>query len=287
MRELRERSMQPNAAARIYYVKRANDAPIAARAGNCLRDECACRFAVRMGIALAGTANTTAATQRRCRTEFVGNERSPVLIIDDFFDSPEALVDQAGTCAFQPVTDKYYPGVRARAPNSYIETVVARTDGLIREAFGLGGKWLAGADFDFSMVTTPPAELHLLQRLPHFDATDMCQIAVLHYLCTLDNGGTSFYRHRGTGFETITLERRDRYLKALDADLKALGMPDQVYIGGDTKIFERIGGVEAAFNRLVVYRGAVLHSGDIPRDFGFAHDVRAGRLTVNTFLYYR
>ena len=237
---------------------------------------------------MAGIPNTTSAAERRCRTELLGNERSPVLIVDGFFNSPDALVDYAATqCVFQPVTNKYYPGVRARAPNSYIEAVVGRTEGVIREAFGLRGKMLAGADFDFSMVTTPPAELQFLQLLPHFDATDLCQIAVLHYLCTPDKGGTSFYRHRGTGYETITLERRDRFIKAVDADVKASGLPDQAYIDGDTKIFERIGRVAAEFNRLVVYRGAVLHSGDIPRDFSFAHDVRAGRLTVNTFLYFR
>lgn len=224
----------------------------------------------------------------RSRIEFVGNERSPVLIIDGFSDSPDALIDYAAAkCDFKPVTTKYYPGVRGRAHTSYIETVVARTDGLIRETFGLRGKRLAGADFDYSMVTTRPADLQMLQLLPHFDATDLYQIAVLHYLCTPDKGGTSFYRHRSTGYETITLERRDAYIKALDADLNAWGMPEQAYIDGDTKIFERIGRVEAAFNRLVAYRSAVLHSGDIPRDFGFANDVRAGRLTLNTFLYYR
>lgn len=230
----------------------------------------------------------SSAAKRQFRTEFVGNEHSPVLIIDEFFDQPDALVDYAGTrCNFQPVKDKHYPGVRARAPNSYIETVIGRTDGLIREVFGLRGKKLAGADYDFSMVTTPPAELQFLQLLPHCDATDMYQIAVLHYLCTPDKGGTSFYRHRSTGYETITLERRDLFLRALDGDLKASGMPEQAYISGDTKIFERIGSMAAAFNRLIVYRSAVLHSGDIPADFGFAHDVRAGRLTLNTFLYFR
>ena len=230
----------------------------------------------------------SSAVERHFRTEFVGNERSPVLIIDDFFDQPDALVDYAATqCIFQPVKNKYYPGVRARAPNTYVETVVGRTEGLIREVFGLRGVKLAGADFDFSMVTTPPAELQFLQLLPHFDATDICQIAVLHYLCTPDKGGTSFYRHRSTGYETITLERRDPFLKSLDADLKASGMPDQAYINGDTKIFERIGSMAAAFNRLIVYRSAVLHSGDIPRNFCFAHDVRGGRLTLNTFLYFR
>lgn len=222
------------------------------------------------------------------RTEFFGNEQSPLLIVDDFFDRPEDLVDYAATrCTFRTVQYNFYPGVRARAPKSYIETVVGRTEGLIRDVFGLPGKRLAGADFDFSLVTLPTTKLQLQQALPHFDATDVHQIAVLHYLCTPDKGGTSFYRHRSTGYETITEQRRDPYLKQLAADMGTLGLPEQAYINGDTKIFERIGSVGAAFNRLVAYRSAVLHSGDIPQDFQFAADVRAGRLTVNTFLYFR
>ena len=217
-----------------------------------------------------------------------GNENSPVLFVDAFLEQPEALVEYAATqCDFQPVKHNFYPGLRARAPNNYIETVIRRTEGLIREVFGLAGKRLTGADCDFSLVTIPPSKLQLPQALPHFDATDMHQIAVLHYLSTPDKGGTSFYRHRSTGYETITDERRDPYLKQLAVDMGAEGLPEQAYINGDTKLFERIGSIDAVFNRLVAYRSAVLHSGDIPRGFQFATDARTGRLTVNTFLYFR
>ncbi len=137
------------------------------------------------------------------------------------------------------------------------------------------------------MVTTPPAKLQLPQLLPHFDAMDTYQIAVHHYLCTADKGGTSFYRHRRTGYETITLESATGFSGNSMPIWKRPDLPEQTYINGDTNIFERIGSVAAAFNRLIVYRSAVLHSGDIPRDFGFASDVHAGRLTLNTFLYFR
>ena len=51
-------------------------------------------------------------------------------------------------------------------------------------------------------------------------------------------------------------------------------------------LFERIGSVEAAFNRLAVYRSASLHSANIPQEFGFEQDVRKGRLTLNTMLVF-
>jgi Family of unknown function (DUF6445) len=125
---------------------------------------------MKTGTTLAANSNATSRPDRGCRTEFFGNERSPVLILDAFFDQPDALVEYAGTrCTFQPVGNKYYPGVRARAPDSYIETVVGRIEGLAREVFGLDGKRLAGADSDFSLVTTIPAKLQLPQLIPPFD----------------------------------------------------------------------------------------------------------------------
>jgi hypothetical protein len=157
----------------------------------------------------------------------------------------------------------------------------------IARIFGLSEISLARVEGDFSIVTTPPDQLQLLQCLPHFDTTDPGQVAVLHYLCRPEQGGTSFYRHRNTGFESIDSARHDRFMAALGADLKANGPPTRYYMQGDNAIFERIGRLEAKFNRLVIYRSATLHSGDIPPGFAFDADPRTGRLTANAFLHFR
>ena len=52
-------------------------------------------------------------------------------------------------------------------------------------------------------------------------------------------------------------------------------------------MFERTGGFEGVFNRLIAYRGSLLHSGDVAPGFGFSDDPRQGRLTVNTFFVLR
>ncbi len=218
----------------------------------------------------------------------VGNEHSPVLVVDNFLSDPEVLIDYAAThSAFESVTDAFYPGVRAPIPQIYTFAVRAFLGDLIGAAFDLGASRVVKELATFSLVTTPQSKLQVLQRLPHFDNTDDRQIAVLHYLCPGRLGGTSFYRHRSTGFETIRPHRLANYTKAINAELTAQGEPPFEYVNGDTPLFERIASFEAAPNRVLIYRSISLHSANIAQDFAFDNDPRSGRLTANTFFFYR
>jgi len=220
--------------------------------------------------------------------EHIGNERSPVLVIDNFLSDPEVLIDFAAAHAqFESVSNAFYPGVRAPIPPIYSFAARSFLSDLISDTFGLGGNRVTKELSHFSLVTTPPARLHVLQRLPHFDHTDDKQLALLHYLCPAKHGGTSFYRHRATGFETIRPHRLADYRRVLNAELTALGLPPPEYLRGDNAMFERIASFEAVFNRVLVYRSITLHSGDIPPGFAGEADPRTGRLTANTFFFYR
>jgi hypothetical protein len=156
----------------------------------------------------------------------------------------------------------------------------------LSSAFGLENCRVTGELSHFSLVTTPPGQLNLPQRLPHFDNTNPKQIAVLHYLHPPEFGGTSFYRHRRTGYEYVDAPRQQDYGRALQQDFNLLGEPPRRYIMGDDERFERIGGAAAAFNRLIAYRSINLHSADIAPNFVGSLDPLRGRLTVNTFFFY-
>ena len=167
----------------------------------------------------------------------------------------------------------------------------------VREA-GAILRWALEAVFDcaqgvellecnYSLVTTPPEALAPIQRLPHFDTTDRGRIALLHYLCRPEDGGTAFFRHRETGFETVTAERLAPYRAALDADVARHGPPPPEYASGDTPTFQRIALHDAAFNRALIYRGCTLHSGAIPAPAHLSPNPREGRLTLNTFFQAR
>jgi len=220
--------------------------------------------------------------------ERVGAERLPVIIVDNFLSNPEVLVEYAAQyCAFEGVSDTFYPGTRAPIPPIYSFALRAFLGEAIGAAFGLAGSRVTGELSHFSLVTTAPENLNVLQRMPHFDSPNPKQLAVLHYLCGPEHGGTSFYRHRRTGFEFVDASRSGVYADAVKVDLAALGSPPPQYICGDDAMYERIASFDAAFNRVLIYRSIDLHSADIRPGFPFIADPRSGRLTANTFFYYQ
>jgi hypothetical protein len=215
----------------------------------------------------------------------IGAEQVPVLVVDDFLSEPEALVDYAAAHGgFGPAAASY-PGVSAPAPGIYSFALRAFLGPAVAEAFGLDGFKVGRERIDFSMITTPPERLAQVQRMPHIDNTSPDHFAVLHYLCAPAHGGTAFYRHRATGFETVDAGRFEAYKSAVEHDLAALGPPPAGYIAGDDAIFERIAGFDAVFNRVLVYRGHSLHSAEVGAEEGFDADPRRGRLTANAFFW--
>ena len=215
------------------------------------------------------------------RVDQVGNDRAPVIVVDDVWPDARTLFELAAARQDYGASSLYYPGVRCPAPREYAQSIVASLSDLIRDALGIRGA-LAITDSVISLVTTPPEKLVPFQRVPHYDSTDPNRVALLHYLCA--SGGTSFYRHRSSGTETVTADGEDAYIRRVNAEVRATGMPPPAYVDGDSKLFERIARYDAAFNRALIYRGSMLHSVNVPADFVPDPDPRTGRLSVNTFL---
>lgn len=214
----------------------------------------------------------------------IGQEGEPLLIVDGLLDRPGDLVAAAVDSTFLPAHGPAggYPGLRAEAPLDYVEAVVRLLCPVLGEAFGLGKVSPVRAECNFSLVTLPPAALVAAQREPHVDTVWPLQFAVLHYLCGPEHGGTAFFRHRATGFETLSEARLPVYEQVRAGEGVADG-----YVGDGAPWFDRMDGVEAAFNRLVVYRSCLLHSGTIPDPAILSADPRNGRLTANIFLTVR
>lgn len=213
----------------------------------------------------------------------MGNDGAPLLVIDDFAGDPEALIRSAIPRHFRP-RGRYFPGIRARAPLSYQRYLTGCLEDLLPECFCLHGPPGKLSMCHYSLVTTPPADLAMAQRIPHLDATDRSIIATIHYLFRGEHGGTAFYRHRKTGFEYVDEARRQRYFETLEAELKGPDAPSPEYIDGDTPLFQRIAAHDGAFNRLLVYWGNSLHSGSIDRNFLPDPNPLTGRLSINSFI---
>lgn len=212
-----------------------------------------------------------------------GFEQEPVLVVDDFARDPEKLIEEAAGLSYRPIGPNY-PGVRAPVSAAFLAALRQSMGELIHNVFGATDA-LDAMEAYFSIVTTSPSQLRLLQRLPHFDGVGPERIAMLHHLGRAERGGTAFFRHRASGFETVSAERLPVYNRAVNAELVRLGLPRPRYMGEDDPIWERIALYPARFNRLLVYRGCALHSADIPDDLPLPADVRTGRFSINTFLW--
>ncbi|NVD44024.1 DUF6445 family protein [Qipengyuania atrilutea] len=226
-------------------------------------------------------AETNAITRPRVSLRRLGSEGQPLVVIDDFTGRAAELRAAGRAAGYAAV--KGYPGIRSPVPASYIKPVLPLLAEIIRRAFAMRGS-LAVESCSYSIVSRAPDELQPAQRMPHYDDPGGGVLALLHYLGSEEDGGTAFYRHRRTGFETMRPERLAPYNHALAQDEAEFGPLAQAYHYGDSDRFEMIGEVEAKVDRAIIYRGRTLHSGIIPEepDPSSAHE--RGRLTINTFL---
>jgi Family of unknown function (DUF6445) len=215
--------------------------------------------------------------------ERIGREGEPLVIIDNFTGQPERLRAMGVAAQYQPAGVDY-PGKRAPVDPAYLDLRRELMMQVMARVFGLAQAIHCEAAA-FSLVTLPPEQLSLRQRIPHHDHADAGRIAIMHYLGGPETGGTAFYRHRRTGFEAITVARETAYHLARAEDEREFGPPPMGYPTGDSDAFEQIGAVEARPDRMALYRGRQLHSGIIPDPANLSDDPAQGRLTINMFLF--
>ena len=211
----------------------------------------------------------------------IGNEASPLAVIDGFMPDPEELREGALGRDWRMRGD-YYPGPRTEPGPDYLAQMGKVLRIVLPQVFGPVRSAQVLRCY-YSLATTRPEHLELPQRIPHVDSYDPRQIALVHYLCPVQFGGTAFYRHSATGFETIDQDRSTPYLRALEADFIRHGQPPAAYIDAQSPGFEQIGKCPAAFNRAVLFPGNLLHCADIA-GVDLPCDPAAGRLTIAAFI---
>lgn len=231
---------------------------------------------------MSATQNPPGTGTRHITVHRIGREGQPLVVIDDFAADPDILRSAAIATVFGAAT-QHYPGIRAPLPERYLPAQLAILSGILGSVFARSGA-VETIDASFSMVTTPPADLAVRQRLPHCDAFGADRIALVHYLSPAGGDGTAFFRHRSTGFETIDEGRAPIFFGQLDAELRYGAMPPAAYVTGDTLLFERTAMIKARYNRAVIYPSYLLHSGAISADALLSADPAVGRLTVTAFL---
>lgn len=214
----------------------------------------------------------------------IGAEKQPIILVENFLNNPKNFVRTYACANNYANSEDYYPGIRILSPNTYMQLMRDVLGQFICQTFELKPENISHSTSYLSIVSTPANELHPIQCLPHFDGTNPEDIAFLHYLCDDDYGGTSFYRHNETGYEFVDQARFQKYIETANRETSKKDV-EKKYMSGSNKLFTRVDSIEARFNRLIIYRGTSLHSGDIGEDYNFDTNPLTGRLTVTSFLY--
>lgn len=213
----------------------------------------------------------------------IGHEGHPLLIIDDALAQPEELIGQALKAEFSPPDHTRYPGLNAPLPAAYSQTVMTALRPMLERGFGIP-RHLPLRFFGFFALATRAAEdLEPIQKVPHHDSPDPFRIAMVHYLCRNQKGGTGFFRHTATGFEGVDAGRRPAYVEQAAAELEAVKDRLTHHVTVDTPNYEMIDRADIVFNRLIVYRSHVLHAGLLD-EATLSDDPATGRLTTNSFI---
>jgi hypothetical protein len=208
-----------------------------------------------------------------------------VTVADNVLLRPRQLAEFGLGLKFVEDDSNLYPGVRARVPAEFSRpfhawlTRTLHRAGVLEESCHI----YDDASF-FSIVSKNRANLLPLQRIPHYDSTDPRVFAAVIYLFDRANSGTSFYRHRTTGYEKIGDDNKDNYKIALNRNMKKLGPPARDYTNGSNDLFERTHSVDSAFNRIVIYSGNVLHAADIDGSLFDGNNISQWRLTVSSLI---
>ncbi len=175
----------------------------------------------------------------------------------------------------------YYPGIWSRVTPEYfsfIESLLPQ----IAKHFNIVNSKIISLNANYAIAQTITEELSALQKIPHYDGVKNNQLAVVHYLCEKEFGGTGLFFHKKTNLERINSETVERFNEtakeeAFKADLNG-------YIDKDNEYYELITYCEAKPSRLFFYPGNVLHSAMIPEQCNLDHGLAKGRLTITSFI---
>lgn len=215
----------------------------------------------------------------------MGQERQPLIIIDNALSAPDDMVAVAATTPFIQPPHTLYPGLNAPAPPVYSQSLAKVLRPLLDQVFGIPAHVQLTASSFFALATQSPDYLQPVQKVPHHDSCDPFMISMVHYLChdqtEAPQGGTAFFRHKATSYEYVSEERFKAYGDTMRTELAAGELPH--HAGRDTPNYELIDSAGIVYNRLVIYRSISLHSGLLD-DSTLNADPRIGRLTLNTLM---
>lgn len=218
------------------------------------------------------------------------SENEFCIVVDDFLKDPNILVEYASQHPGDFSNPNIgYPGVQLRVHDDvmkdifrFVRSRMSKLYGFMRARIGIRSL--------LSMVTLPPDELSLMQRICHVDHNPdrgRAKYGALVYLFNDERlGGTGFYRWRDEGlvWKGLDLLRNDvsKGEGFLKQRFKTFREPPR-YMTESNDVAELLCTVPPRFNRFIFYSGDTPHSAAITAPELLSDDPRKGRLTLNLF----
>jgi hypothetical protein len=202
---------------------------------------------------------------------------TPVLIVDDFYADPHAVRASALDGKYD-ASLAYYPGMHSRIDPADSAPLFESLTRLL----ALLGDVRARPEYfwtDFSIVTTPAAQMLAKQKHPHVDPTPLAGIVYLNPDYEI---GTCFFRHAPTGLAVMRTPEESAQFTAWMEEFGEQFQPE-TYAVGDDGTWQRLHTLEGRFNRLVMYPGNAFHSIDM-RDVAANPTMAGARLTQRFFV---
>lgn len=219
-------------------------------------------------------------------------ERRPIgprhdcYVIDDALLEPERwvefAVEQRGR--FAELRRNAYPGPELALPDEATAQLGEFFDRHLRRA--LGARRTLRRMGRLSLATHAPETLHPWQCFCHVDhmrvpPEQLVAASVLYLFRDPALGGTGFYMPRRPPDDIARLVQAaaEWPSERFHAETGIV----RGYMSESNAWFQKVLAVEPRWNRMIVYPGTVMHSGDITAPSLLSEDPRHGRLTINGF----
>ena len=212
----------------------------------------------------------------------VGHEEQPLLVIDDLLQNPQELVEYAKNANWKNPKAGLYPGIIAEPPMQYLQEIALKLKAEMCVAFNFPAHLPLSATGFFALTTKSLDDFDPWQRIPHLDQTDADSVAMVHYLNPNQTGGTGFFRHIPSGYESVSQNRHSEYVDEINAWFATDSDKLTDYAGPNTPNFEMIHNVPFKFNRALIYPSYVLHCA-LYDGSQIDANPETGRLTANSF----
>jgi hypothetical protein len=189
-----------------------------------------------------------------------------LIVVDNFFSDPKAVREFALSQEFKDGRP-YYPGIRSA------RHLTGEMQGALRDMVGAEVDW----SHKYCGVFQVMCDADEADSYVHHDSTDWAGVV---YLSEMEGPGTTFYRHKLSGFTSYPTTT-EAFRRASELKTSQLELLHQVSSDGkDASKWEPTFSTEFKFNRLVLYPGKHFHK--TSRTWGF--DKETGRLTQVFFL---